>query len=643
MIRNILVFVLLLAALSACSRHAAQPTPIVYPATPAGDALRAFYTKAEEKVGEEGGTFGDFRVLMRSEETMTAEDKDALKSTMLAIIGQDDSPRALMIAYMLTEWDPAIAATAPEFRHLLPALVKGLESPNDERSTEWSAIASAQVLAGMGPVAVRPVRNAIVKRFLAPAPPNENPIQGESGECWTRYILGHLLGLIDETSIAALAKGLDHEDRVVRSCAFEGIVAVANPKIMKSLEEEDKDRVGWRLSPEHKAVLLRAAGKQAAKIAEHLWDDGDDDSFRMAARNLRYLLMAGALTAKDFTPRIQQRLFEFRKKHSHHYDAEAILKALDLIPANMDISLHGPIVDQDGNPLDGVLMSQTLSRFWTITDNQPVARKTEPRIVGRNYRINERGEDLYLTFTKDGYHPVQYSVSTRTGPVVRFSSGGLRFNALTIGWDEWALDGETMLPIVMYAKGVPNSDMKIRSGTFHYNYHDPKKALEDHGRYDDWQLLLAPHERLKHDRDHGDELPAGIVYLTFEKGKEKGKDLPKKISIHINSDDGGLVRIEPRFGYAPLRIAAEAPDAGYTPTLTIDNARLEEMWSAREDDLIGAHEYFYFRHNGHYGKGMIAWFLTRDSERSSPSFRYKIFMARNPGDRQLISRTLTER
>jgi len=324
MIRTILVPILLLTALSACSRQiASPPIPIAYPATPAGDALREFYTTIERDPEK-------FHVLYARLDDLRDDEavKDALKPTMLAILRQDDSVRALWIAYILAEWYESLPATAPEFRRLLPALAKGLENPNDDDSwgIEWPAIASAKILSQMGPVAIRPVRGAIAKRFLAPAPPNNTPIYGESSEGWTRYITGHFLAVIDETSVAALAKGLDHDDPLVRYCAVECIGFTVNPEKMRSSDEEYlADRWGWRLSPEHKAVLQRAARKQGEKVAERLWDEDKDSVRKEALRNLPHLL-----TTKEVTPRVRQRLLELHKDSKTQYEAAKAMKAFDI-------------------------------------------------------------------------------------------------------------------------------------------------------------------------------------------------------------------------------------------------------------------------------------------------------------------------
>ncbi|MCL2640485.1 MAG: hypothetical protein FWD53_06555 [Phycisphaerales bacterium] len=312
MIRTILVPTLLLIALSACSRQIANPPiPIAYPATPAGDALRDFYTTTERDPEKFHALYARLDDL-RDDEAV----KDALKPTMLAILRQDDSVRALWIAYILAEWYESLPATAPEFRRLLPALAKGLENPNNDDSwgIEWPAIASAKILSQMGPVAIRPVQDAIAKRFLAPAPPNNTPIYGESNEGWTRYITGHILAVIDETSVAALTKGLDHKDPLVRYCAVDCIGFIVDPnKIRFSDEEYLADRLGWRLSSEHKSALQHAARKQAAKVAERLWDDDKElDGLvrKQALRTLPHLM-----TSKEVTPRVRQRLLELLKYH----------------------------------------------------------------------------------------------------------------------------------------------------------------------------------------------------------------------------------------------------------------------------------------------------------------------------------------
>jgi hypothetical protein len=74
-----------------------------------------------------------------------------------------------------------------------------------------------------------------------------------------------------------------------------------------------------------------------------------------------------------------------------------------------------------------------------------------------------------------------------------------------------------------------------------------------------------------------------------------------------------------------------APDGSYSPQLTFDRDRLKAMRQASNDDIIGAHEYFFFRAGKHYGKGMFSW----GNKAGKPAFRYKLFIQPQEDNRNL--------
>jgi len=320
------------------------------------------------------------------------------------------------------------------------------------------------------------------------------------------------------------------------------------------------------------------------------------------------------------------------------------------VTENMNFFLHGPIVDQVCNPLDGVVMSQELRRrFWTPIRGEKDTSKNELRVVNHNYSIRERGKDLRLTFIRDGYHDASYSMSVYDGPIVTVSHPNpIRCAAVAYVLDgEWVVNEDVPLPVVMYARDSSDSNLAARISVL---------GCQSYPKIMDGLDAIDLRKRLNIDWASVYQLPAGILHLTLEKGELQPRNaagdidpvdvnLPAKITLRINSDDGGFVPIKPQYGYAPLQTSEEAPDFGYMPALTIDQPRLREMRLASRKDFIGAHEYFYFRYNGHYGKGKIAWLETFARDKKTlrdTEFFYAIIMVREPGARRLISRTGAE-
>jgi len=276
------------------------------------------------------------------------------------------------------------------------------------------------------------------------------------------------------------------------------------------------------------------------------------------------------------------------------------------VASNMNFSLQGPVVDQNDKPLDGVLMSQRLRhRFWTPVRGGAETNESKLRVMDGQYSVSERGATLDLSFTCDGYYHTSYSMSAADWPMVSTPYGA------------WNMKGVGVLPVVMYAM-VPRDEMNL---------------MIYEGRSSD-----GPHNR--------------PISLEIEKGELRARNsagdidpvdvnLPAKVTLRVNGKEGGFVRVEPRFGYAPMQACEAAPESGYEPTLVIDRERLREMRLARGDDIVNGHEYFYFRSDGRYGKGMIAWsstFARGEKEPRAAEFRYVLFQAREVGDRRLVSR-----
>jgi|GEM_PF-6494066 len=136
------------------------------------------------------------------------------------------------------------------------------------------------------------------------------------------------------------------------------------------------------------------------------------------------------------------------------------------VASNMNFSLQGPVVDQDGNPLNGVLLTQTLRhRFWTPIQDGADTDERKLRVIDREYRGSERGATLDLTFTRDGYYDASYLMSAADGPIV------------TTPYGAWVVKGNTSLPVVMYAREPRDSHLARRSDTLNCERYPKMKAV----------------------------------------------------------------------------------------------------------------------------------------------------------------------
>ncbi len=282
-----LLALLLPLALPACAHHAI----VTYPATPDGKNLRLVYTAPHLKdVGDA------ISALQQMRDSAT---RDALKPAMLAIIAQDDSLNALTIALILSEWDPHLAATAPEFHHLIPALARGLRNGNDEQfdnyPTRINAVGATFLLARMSRDAAWPIRKDMYYAFDAPV---KSPIKGESADCWTRYILVQMLPCFGEDAVPALICGVDHHDAWVRQCAFEAL----------SMTQPIPYAEGWQIPADQLAAKSPSARAALPKLATYLWDADAKVRSKAAAA------VGAVATLETLTPQVHDRLLELFKE-----------------------------------------------------------------------------------------------------------------------------------------------------------------------------------------------------------------------------------------------------------------------------------------------------------------------------------------
>lgn len=296
MSRPRIIFLLFLWGLASCAPR------IPYPATPAGSTLRDFYEakrpdRLELDSPEQRADLE--KAYANLDHINDPATRESLKPAMLAIIRHDDSDRALHVAYLLCQWDHTLPRTAPEFRHLLPALARGLDAPNETDpdrppQREWSALGSAFLFGQMGAEAAHPELNAIARRFHERL---RYPIEGESPEAWTRYTLAKLLSMMGKDGIAALIDSLDGPPEVWHF-AREALAEAAH------FDEREVTNSFVTVTRAQLTSSTQALHEAMPQIVERLWDRNAQKA-GMAAE-----LLPSVVKSEELTPRMRQRLLD---------------------------------------------------------------------------------------------------------------------------------------------------------------------------------------------------------------------------------------------------------------------------------------------------------------------------------------------
>ncbi len=277
---------------------------------------------------------------------------------------------------------------------------------------------------------------------------------------------------------------------------------------------------------------------------------------------------------------------------------------------------------------------------------------------------------LNLTFSHDGFFDVNDSIRSTRPQAVRTEFGS------------WSTTGT--FPVVMISREKPDASLRVWQSSHDYSDYPDQSVLhlpmlwgsEAAANGDPKNLLAAwKNPRPSHslimaatnvtsgltprgtpaptiiytDGDEKEPVQPGTFYVTFTPqpphvinahGDVDPDDLnlPGTISLHVSGPDNGFSRIQPRLGYAPIVVADDAPTSGYSTELAIYRPRLKEMRAADHEQIVEAHEYFFIKVDGHYGKGSAAWTAEYDLKWKKifkPHLEFTFWMQSSPGDTNL--------
>src|SRR6187551_2645981 len=94
------------------------------------------------------------------------------------------------------------------------------------------------------------------------------------------------------------------------------------------------------------------------------------------------------------------------------------------VAENANFSIRGPIVDQDGRSLQGVVVKvHTIHHFWTPVKGSADVTDELLRRRDGEYDFNTRGSSMELTFSKEGYYDTTLRMDAEAPAMVKMRRG----------------------------------------------------------------------------------------------------------------------------------------------------------------------------------------------------------------------------
>jgi len=258
-------------------------------------------------------------------------------------------------------------------------------------------------------------------------------------------------------------------------------------------------------------------------------------------------------------------------------DGVARISDLATASENADFVFRGNVTDEQGRPMKGVLLTQKLRSIVRNTNEQRLRR------VDGKYEVKERGRELRLTFSREGFHDLNCVFRSDLPGFVKTNYG------------VWEIQHE--FPIVMVQRNRRASTLEYARINIDCSDYPRTQAVVLQRLADKYVFPVIDADVAKIN-----SLPPGCLYVTFDEALEN-------LSLNVSGMGGenGLVRIVPKLGYPPLQVSDVAPEGHYLQRLTFDQKRLGRLRDAEAIAIPDVAEYFFFRAGKHYGKGTFAW------------------------------------
>lgn len=317
---------------------------------------------------------------------------------------------------------------------------------------------------------------------------------------------------------------------------------------------------------------------------------------------------------------------------------------------NNNLGLKGTIRDDQGNPVDDVVVTVKREYYLWHADRSYPEFDTLTLMANHTFDIpSRRAHELTFTFRKPGYLDQTLTVAQN------YIKGENRW----LEGDQWPLD--TAVQVVLLAKDRPIP--ALRWLALQVDFTDPtKNPVIDLTK----ALPTSADPSLGYSREHtvmmsGNALtvlPGGegawiapplALYASIERqptkttGPEHRVDsldlnMPARLRLRINDADAGFAVFIPGAGTHPLAQMTLAPENAYLPEFTLSEARLRQLRNPASNLISERNEFFYFRANGKYGKGVISWAHTSDE--TGPLRLFLALMIQPDGTRNLTTRSM---
>ncbi len=315
---------------------------------------------------------------------------------------------------------------------------------------------------------------------------------------------------------------------------------------------------------------------------------------------------------------------------------------------NGDLGLKGAIVDDQGGPVDDVVVTVKREYYLWHADRSYPEFSTQTLMANHTFNVpQQRAHELAFTFRKPGYMD-QTIVVAQTY---------IRSENRWVEGDQWPLN--TPAQVVMQRKDRPMP--ALRWLAVQADYTDPNtqpvidlsKALATGGASDPTYGYTRDHTIALSDGallnlGPVQTVPAHGLYATIQRqptrttGPERRVDpldlnLPAQLTFRISDADAGFAGFTPQAGSNPLAQMSQAPEGAYAPEFTLGERRLRTLRDAASKNVADRNEFFYFRADGKYGKAVVSW--AQSSDETGPLRLFIAVMIQPDGSRNLAVRS----
>ncbi len=261
------------------------------------------------------------------------------------------------------------------------------------------------------------------------------------------------------------------------------------------------------------------------------------------------------------------------------------------VASNKQMILRGTVVDDEGQPLDEVLVDVKREHtVWSSSGGTDDVPHNKTVAVSQNFSFDFlRSHRLQLQFHKRGYADRE----------IEITMDDIRSNGFI-----WPPTQQAR--VVLRRPSAKKTELRYLRDTITYDQL-PKERAIDLARASSAEMSTI-------DLGNPASIPAGTLYVEVETqplqthGPDNRVDpldvgLPRRITLRISGPESGLLRFTPQLGCGPIEQMTEAPADGYQSGLTLDTPRLREMRklakgsdrNTRNNQNIGAWEFFWLR------------------------------------------------